>query len=170
MIDISKLSSKYDVRKLNDIDVDSIFEICKGNKLFYEYCEAEPTKEQVLHDLHITPPGKELSDKYYVGFYQKDILIAVMDLIDGYPKQDIAFIGLFMMNKDFQGKQIGTSIISETLSYLKEIGKTAVRLAISKDNPQSNHFWKKNGFNVIKEVNRNGDFILVAEKKLRDKK
>ena len=164
MIDISKLSSKYDVCKLNDHDVDSILEICKGNLLFYKYCEAEPTKEQIFHDLHITPHGKELSDKYYVGFYQKDILIAVMDLIDGYPKQDIAFIGLFMMNIDFQGKQIGTAIISELTSYLKEIGKTAIRLAINKDNPQSNHFWKKNGFNVIKEVNRNGDFILVAEK------
>ena len=166
MIDISKLSMKYEVRKLNDLDVDSILEICKGNTLFYEYCEMKPTKEQIFHDLHITPPGKDLSDKYYVGFYQKDILIAVMDLIDGYPKQDIAFIGLFMMNIDFQGKQIGTSIISELTTYLKEIGKTAIRLAINKDNPQSNHFWKKNGFDVIKEVDRNGDFILVAEKKL----
>jgi hypothetical protein len=49
---------------------------------------------------------------------------------------------------------------------LTVIGKTAIRLAINKDNPQSNHFWKKNGFNVIKEVNRNGELILIAEKKL----
>ena len=64
MIDISKLSNKYAIRKLNDLDVDIILEICKGNMLFYEYCELKPTKEQIIHDLHITPPGKELSDKY----------------------------------------------------------------------------------------------------------
>ena len=97
MIDITKLNSDYDIRKLDDSDSDSIVELCKGNMQFYKYCELKPTKEQIIHDLHITPPGKELSDKYYVGFYQKDILIAVMDLIDGYPKQDIAFIGFFMI-------------------------------------------------------------------------
>ncbi len=166
MIDITKLSSDYDIRKMDDSVSDSIVELCKGNMQFYKYCELKPTKEQILHDLHITPLGIDISAKYYIGFYQKDVLVAVMDLIDGYPKPDFAFIGFFMMNKDFQSKQIGTSIISETLSYLKKIGKTAIRLAISKDNPQSNHFWKKNGFNVIKEVNRNGNFILVAEKKL----
>ena len=89
-----------------------------------------------------------------------------MDLIDGYPKQDFAFIGFFMINKDFQDKKIGTAIISELTTYLTVIGKTAIRLAINKDNPQSTHFWKKNGFNVIKEVDRNGKLILIAEKKL----
>ena len=166
MIDISKISRNYLIRKLYDSDSESIVELCKDNMQFYKYCELKPTKEQILHDLHITPPGIDISSKYYIGFYQKDVLVAVMDLIDGYPKQDFAFIGFFMMNKDFQGKKIGTAIISELTIYLKVIGKTAIRLAINKDNPQSNHFWKKNGFNVIKEVNRNGELILIAEKKL----
>ena len=166
MIDISKISSNYVIRKLNDSDSDSIVELCKDNMQFYKYCELKPTKEQILHDLHITPPGIDISSKYYIGFYQKDVLVAVMDLIDGYPKQDFAFIGFFMMNKDFQGKKIGTAIISELITYLTVIGKTAIRLAINKDNPQSNHFWKKNGFVVISEVDRNGWTILVSEKQL----
>ena len=166
MIDISKLSSSYDIRRMDDSDVDSILSFCRKNTQFYEYCEAEPTREQVLGDLHITPPGIGLSDKYYIGFYRKETLIAVMDLIDGYPEPDAAYIGFFMMKKYRQGQQIGSAIIRETAAYLKSIGKTAIRLGIDKDNPQSTHFWKKNGFHVISEVERDGWTALVAEKAL----
>ena len=166
MIDISKISGLYDIRRLDDSDAESILSFCQKNTQFYEYCKAEPTREQVLNDLHITPPDIDLSDKYYIGFYRNKTLIAVMDLIDGYPEPEIAFIGFFMMNKDLQGQGIGTAIIQETASYLKITGKTAIRLAIDKGNPQSTHFWNKNGFIVIKEVDRNGWTALVAEKKL----
>ena len=166
MIDISKISSSYDIRRLDDSDADSILSLCQRNTQYYEYCEAEATREQVLNDLHITPPGIGLSDKYYFGFYRSKTLIAVMDLIDEYPEPEIAFIGFFMMNKDLQGQGIGTAIIQETASYLKMAGKAAIRLAIDKGNPQSAHFWNKNGFIVIKEVDRNGWTVLVAEKKL----
>ena len=165
-MEISKISSSYDVRRLDDSDADSILSFCRKNTQFYEYCEAEPTREQVLNDLHITPPGTSLSDKYYIGFYQKEMLIAVMDLIDGYPEPETAFIGFFMMNKELQGQGTGTAIIQETAAYLKITGKTTIRLAIDKGNLQSTHFWKKNGFLVIKEVDRNGWTALVAEKKL----
>ena len=166
MIELSKISRTYDVRRLDDSDVDIILSLCQKNTQFYEFCEAEPTREQVLNDLHITPPGIGMADKYYIGFYKDETLIAIMDLIDGYPEAAIAFIGFFMMNKDLQGQETGTEIIRETAAYLKSAGKTSIRLAIDKANPQSTHFWKKNGFLMIKEVDRNGWTVLVAEKRL----
>ena len=71
-----------------------------------------------------------------------------------------------MMNLKYQGKQIGTAIIGEALDYLRITGKTSVRLAIDKGNPQSTHFWKKNGFEVIAEADVNGWTKLAAERKL----
>lgn len=94
------------------------------------------------------------------------MLVAIMDLIDGYPDEDCTYIGFFMMNKEIQGKGLGSSIISEALDYLKSIGFTSCRLAIDKDNPQSNHFWKKNGFEVIREIVRDEGTILEAKRGL----
>jgi ribosomal protein S18 acetylase RimI-like enzyme len=74
-----------------------------------------------------------------------------------------------MMNQEYQGQQIGSAIIGDTAGYLRKIGKTAIRLAIDKGNPQSAHFWKKNGFKVILEVDVNGWTKLVAEKSLRER-
>ncbi len=163
MIEISKLSAQYDVRTLGYADVDAVLDLCLENTLFYRYCEERPTKEQVISDMRVGPPGVDPSHKYYVGFYRDGELIAVMDIIDGYPTPDIAYIGFFMVKARFQGKQIGSSIFGKVKNYLKAAGKKAVRLAINKGNPQSTHFWEKNGFSVIREVDRNGWPILVAE-------
>lgn len=166
MIDITKLSNQYLIRELETSDIDVIVELCQQNTVFYEHTEARPTRENILDDMNVAPPGIELSKKFYFGYYKDQELIAVMDLVDGYPNEDIAYIGFFMMKLNYQGNQIGTTIISETADYLRSIGKKAIRLAIDKGNPQSTHFWKKNGFVVIKETEVNGWTKLVAEKKL----
>lgn len=71
-----------------------------------------------------------------------------------------------MMNRKFQGKEVGSSIISEVISYLKEIGYSTVRLGIIKENPQATHFWAKNKFEVVDEVKRGEENVLIAERKL----
>lgn len=164
MFDITRLSSRYAVRIMRDFDADDIFDFCLQNAQYYQYCGKQPSKELVLNDLHITPPGIEMSSKYYVGFYDNTVLVAIMDLINGYPSSDSGYIGFFMMNKQLQGNQIGSGIIQEVCQYLKEIGITTVLLGIDKGNPQSNHFWKKNGFLVIKEVEQDEGTVLVVEK------
>ena len=165
-VDITRLSSHYEVRTLTDSDVGIVLDLCQKNTLFYEFTKARPTREEVQNDMTITPPGIDPSDKYFVGFFEGADLVAVMDLIDGYPGKETAYIGLFMMNREYQGKQIGSAIVGEVEDYLKAIGKTAIRLAIDKGNPQSTHFWKKNGFKVITEADVDGWTKLVAEKSL----
>ena len=166
MFDITRLSSRYAVRFMRDSDADRILDLCLQNTQYYQFCGKQPSRELVLNDLHITPPGIEMSSKYYVGFYNNTVLVAIMDLINGYPSNDYVFIGFFMMNKQLQGHQIGSGIIQEVCQYLKELGIKTVRLGIDKGNPQSNHFWKKNGFLVIKEVEQNTGTVLVAKKTL----
>ena len=168
-IEITKLSKRYDVRKLNTDDVEMIFHFCKSNTQYYTYCGKEPSIELIKSDLEITPPGIPMEQKYYIGFFEGDTLIAVMDFIDGYPSNDCVFIGFFMMNHELQGKGIGSQIISETLEYLRRQGFQKCQLGIDKENPQSNHFWRKNGFEVIREVVQEEGIILVAEKPLKMK-
>lgn len=168
MIDISRLSNYYGIRVLESSDVDEVLKLCQQNTVFYKYTDARPTREQILADMKATPPGIDVAAKYYVGFFANREFIAVMDLIDGYLDRDTAYIGFFMMNINYQGKQTGTAIIDEATDYLRSIGKKSVQLAIDKGNPQSTHFWKKNGFDMIKEVDVNGWTKLVAEKSLKE--
>lgn len=165
-IEIEKISKRFAVRKLNRDDVEMIYTFCKRNTQYYAYCGKELSVELIEQDLTITPPNIPMRQKYYVGFCENNKLVAIMDLIDGYPDEDYAYIGFFMMDCELQGKGIGSNIISEAIGYLREQGFRKCQLGIDKDNPQSNHFWQKNGFKVIREVKLEEGAVLVAEKEL----
>lgn len=167
MIDIEKLTESYEVRKLNENDIDAVRKICLSNPQFYLYTEARPEYEDIRRDmLESCPEGKHLSDKYYVGFFDHGSMTAVMDLIDGYPDDSTAFIGFFMMDGSLQGKGTGSAIIRDTLDYLGRSGFVRVRLCINKGNPQSEHFWLRNGFEIIREIDREDGTVYLAERRL----
>ena len=60
------------------------------------------TRDSILSDLVALPPGKLPDDKYYVGFFRGETLLAQMDLIADYPERAMAYIGLFMMEASVQ--------------------------------------------------------------------
>lgn len=165
-LELNKLSSKCDVRKLNETDLESIYTFCKSNTQYYEYCGKDLSMELIENDLTIAPPGIPMEQKYYIGFFEGDRLIAIMDLVVGFPDEDTAYIGFFMMNSKLQGVGIGSEIVAESLRYLRGKGFQKCRLGIDKGNPQASHFWKKNGFEVIRKVVQEEGIILVAERQL----
>ena len=164
MLIIKNMSKIYNVEKLTENDIETIYRLFQGNKLYYRYCQAEISREQILSDLYLRHEGVNEDDKYYLGFFKDELLVAVLDILDAYPDEETCFIGFFMVNILYQGKGIGSEIIGSVLDYVKKIGKIKVRLGIDKGNPQSKAFWKKNGFKLIKEVEKSGGIILLAEK------
>lgn len=146
---IEQLSEIFHVRGLNNEDIDQIYDLSCRNTIFYQYHPPFVTRESILEDMRALPSGKNEDDKFYIGFFQREKLVAVMDLILDYPEKHIAFIGLFMMNMEYQGQGIGSKIIQESLTYLKKLGYRSSRLGVDQNNPQSYAFWNKNGFKVI---------------------
>ena len=157
-MNIEILSKSYSVRRLNQRDVDSIYALCRENTVFYQYHPPFVTRDSILKDMTALPPEKSMEDKYYLGFFAGDELVAVMDLILNYPKADIAFIGFFMMNAQYQGRGIGSQIVDEVTAHLKACGFNEIRLGVDKGNPQSRAFWTKNGFSPVDEK----DYILMS--------
>ena len=79
-----------------------------------------------MEDMTALPPEKCAEDKHYLGFFDGETLIAVLDLIERYPKNDTAYIGFFMTKKERQGYGLGST------------------------------FWEKNGFALTGEEFPNG--------------
>ncbi len=162
------LSSKYHVRRLEERDIPDIYALCIKNPLYYEYCPPVVTPEGIKSDMEELPPNTAPSQKYYLGFYEQQKLIAVLDLIDGYPTKENAFIGFFMIDTSIQKQGIGSQMIEEVCDVLTKEGFGSIRLAWVKGNPQAEHFWKKNGFQVLKETSSNAaDSVMLAERKLK---
>ena len=162
---IENLSKKYIVKVLTDNDVPTVYAICKENPQYYQYCPPFVTEDSIRADMKALPPRKTMEDKYFLGFYEGEALLAVMDLILGFPNEETAFIGFFMMNKQCQGKGTGTALMEETYACLKEFGFQFVRLCFAKGNPQSEHFWLKNGFARTGVEAQNEGYVAVVLQK-----
>ncbi|CAJ1187825.1 GNAT family N-acetyltransferase [Companilactobacillus paralimentarius] len=145
-MDLADLSSKYKVRRLVTSDTEEILKLSLSNPIFYKYCPPVITRPVIRHDMTVVPPHKTTDDKYYVGFFDGDKLIAMLDLIVKYPDEITAWVGLFMVDSQYQGKGIGTEIFNDIMSALKKSGLKQIELAYAKGNKQSKHFWVKNGF------------------------
>ena len=150
-VDIRLLSKRFDVRRLDTGDVDAIYDMSCKNHIFYRYHPPFVTKESILEDMKALPPNKTYDDKYYVGFFEGDSLAANMDLILGYPGDEIAFIGLLMTDTAYQNKGVGSGIVEDVCDCLKRLGYRKVRIGVDRENPQSNAFWQKNGFRTVSE-------------------
>lgn len=161
-MDVSKFSGRYSVRRLEPVDVPAVVLLCSGNPLYYQHCPPFVTEQGVLSDMKALPPKKELSDKYYVGYFDGEKLIAVMDFIASFPDETTAFIGFFMTDASVQHAGVGSGIIRDICDYLPEAGFRAVRLGWVKGNPQAERFWHKNGFTETGVTYDTDQYTVVA--------
>ena len=160
-MDLQQLSASYAVRRLTEADIPAILALQAGNPQFFRYHPPLPSESSIREDLSALPPGKTAADKYYVGFFSGEQLIAVLDLILGYPDAQTAFLGFFMTASAVQKKGIGSAIISDVRTCCKELGFARLRLAIDEGNPQSKAFWTKNGFRKTGERRASGAYVYL---------
>ncbi len=161
-MDIQKLSSKFQVRALTEADIDSILSLTAGNSLFFQHCPPDATRESILADMRALPPRTTYQDKFYLGFFDKNRLIAVLDLILHYPNPETAFIGFFMLDISAQAKGLGSKMVAEILGCLGYHGFLHTRLGYVKGNPQSRAFWLKNGFLDTGVESKTESYTIVA--------
>ena len=58
------------------------------------------------------------------------------------------------------------SVINELSIYLKSLNVKYLRLAVDDGNPQSLHFWHKNGFEFVKSVTTDEGIKHVLTKRI----
>ncbi len=160
-MDILKLSTTYQVRRLSNQDIESVLELCLGNPMFYRYCPPAATKESIARDMVALPPRATCDDKYYLGMFDGNKLIAVLDLILNCPNENTAFIGFFMVLAGYQKQGIGSSLIREIVECLFDNGYEFTRLGYVKGNSQSRAFWIKNGFYETGVETKTEDYTIV---------
>ena len=114
---IDQLSKHYSCRILTEKDIPSILSLYESNPLYFQHCPPAPNLASVKEDMACLPEGKAKVDKFYVGFWDSSNLVAVMDFVYAYPDEETVFIGLFMVDRIYQGKGIGSQIVAEALAY-----------------------------------------------------
>lgn len=166
-IDIQSFSGQYTVRRVKKNDLSKVYALCSKNSLYYQYYPPIVTEQSIIDDMNALPVNKSFDDKYYLGYFDSDKLIAVMDFIMAYPDEKTAFIGFFMTDISVQNRGIGSKIIDDLCAYLKSLELSRVRLGWVKGNPQAEHFWHKNKFQETGiSCDRDNYTVIVGQRDL----
>lgn len=162
-----KEAFELDTRELNSTDAPAMAELYQGNPQYFEHTGEDPSEELALRDLADIPDDVDRRKKRVYGFFRSGQLVAIIDLLFGYPDDACAYIGLFMVAHGEQGRGVGSRVVAHVLGRLKQDGFRRVRLAYIEGNLQSRGFWMHCGFKATGEVGTfNGRRVVVAQKEL----
>ena len=127
-----------------------------------------PTRESMTEVISELPEGTTMQHKHFVGFYNSDdVLVAVMDLITGYPEADDAFIGWLMVDGEMQGRGIGSGIFADVRAAMKAAGYDYIALGVIESNEEAVKFWKAQGFEETGDrMEQNGYAVLKLERSI----
>ncbi len=150
--DIGAFSTTHEVRRITEADISEVYALCKSNWKYYECIHCAPTVESLTEIISHVPEGAEASCKYFVGFYEEKRLVALLDLITGYPEKDDAFIGWFMVDGQQQRQGIGSQIFADIRGAMAAQGYDYLSLSCEKENKDAIAFWEAQGFKALKET------------------
>ncbi len=98
--------------------------------------------------LRLVPAGFSLENKHVLGLFDGDLLVAVVDLLRGYPDPDHAFVGLLQVRGDRQHEGLGRALHDQVVAGLSAWPEIArLRLAIVDTNADTaTPFWTRLGY------------------------
>ncbi|MCL2463347.1 MAG: GNAT family N-acetyltransferase [Defluviitaleaceae bacterium] len=139
-----------------------------------EFCLLSEGKEaefdDCVKDVDAVPPGFDINDRLFAGLWRGGEIVAVLDLLRGYPEKSIVWIGLLMVRGGLHGMGIGGEIAEAVAGAAKAAGYEAIQLGVMENNAPGLGFWRKHGFGKIREseMERNGAEprkIIVLERR-----
>lgn len=160
-INIEKLNPNYFVRELSQEYIQDIYEFCVVDKDYYKLVPPLITEEMVEFEIAKTWFYSKHCDRYYLGFFEFGLLIAIIDFLE-FPKNgDTIVINFFMIYKNMQGDGFGTSIIENLFKCLREYNYRYVEIDVTKNNVIALNFWQKRGFMKTKRYDEKIHLVKI---------
>ena len=138
---------------LTDADVtrlDALFERCEA--FFLLVSGAPPKKDEARRLMTAGPPGIPLKNKYLFGLGDENKLIGVVDIFIGYPRDDVAFIGLFLLDPEHRGRGLGEDTYRTLEAWLLTRGLNEIHLGVQIDNIAGRRFWERMDFKYLRDA------------------
>ena len=165
---VAELSTEFKVRKITEADISDVYDLCRGNRRYYRHLGTKPSLQALTDVISEVPEGSSPESKNFVGFYdENNSLVAILDLITGYPESDDAFIGWFMVEAEKQGLGIGSQIFADVRAAMKAHGFDYLQVRLSKGNTDAVSFWESQGFAFSgKEIENGGKTLCYMERSI----
>ncbi|MFE8703252.1 GNAT family N-acetyltransferase [Cytobacillus sp. FJAT-54145] len=119
------------------------------------------TDEDLLeeHEEH-----KDKKERYLISL--DDEFIGIVDFIMENPRDLKPWLGLFIVHKNWEGKGVAQEAYTWYENLMKARGVGEVRLGCFKNNLKGLTFWRRQKYEIVKEIDFKEKPMFVLEKKL----
>lgn len=155
-------STEYFIRPVTEVNIEDALAIMQKNTYYYSRTQFHPvTIEECVEDIYTTPPNIDISKKHYIALYNQEKCVVLIDYVEGYPSENVLYLGLLMIHPDDHGKGLGEKVVNAVMHNLAKNGFDEIKLACYETNEIGYKFWCKMGFVVEKESERVVDGITL---------
>lgn len=149
-------------RALGACDRDALVRLVADNGGYSERIHgrsALPTDaEEILTE---RPPTLRADRKHVLGLFDDEELVAVADVLRGYPSADFAYLGLLQVAARCHGQGLGRALHEHVLALVRTWPEVVtIRLAVADPNrAQADPFWRRLGYVPTGEATPWGDTL-----------
>jgi GNAT superfamily N-acetyltransferase len=138
-----------EVRALSPDDRSDLQRLLEADPAYAERVEGHPPTAEAAHDLLTeAPPGTAPDHKVVLGGFLDGELVAVVDLVRGWPEPGAALIGLLQVHPGCRGLGVGRRVHAAVLEQVRAWPEVAaLRAAIVETNAaHAAPFWAALGY------------------------
>lgn len=149
------MSKNVTLRQLegNDDDMGALQRVLESAPTFAErHTGAPPGAADAQSTYSILPEGKSYDDKFVIGVFLRGEMVGCIDIIRGYPTENVANLGLLLVAEPYQRAGIGRLAYAQLEQIVQAWGSCdRVRLGVTLKNSEVIAFWRKLGFSETGE-------------------
>ena len=108
--------------------------------------------EAARHLLESRPLGVEPAQKHVIGFNRSGEIVAIVDLLAGFPREAEWYVGLLLLAPTERTRGLGTAVWNAMEVWIGAAGGRQIRLIVQEQNPAAARFWRSVGFTANGEV------------------
>ncbi|MGX6428905.1 acetyltransferase [Levilactobacillus yonginensis] len=130
------------VRPLTHADDDMIYAFQAAHPAYFDHFQDHPvTRQEAIQDVTDIPLNALPEQKAYLGVFQDEQLVILVDLIIDYPLPSLVWLGMWMPAKTLTTTE-AAAYYRSLVAVLHEAGAVQLQLSVFMGDRQMKQFWE----------------------------
>ena len=147
----------WELRPVTDAGVDAVLALLQSDPAYFDLERRQPTSQSLRDDIALLPPRCVPEQKRYLALWKDGAPQAVLDLVEGYPRERTLYVGFFFLSPALRRQGTGREIMDAVLQSAGDAGMDSARLACLLNNSAGHAFWRSLGFGDLRRSETIGD-------------
>ena len=147
---LTKRLPGWEPRAVTGDGLEAVLSLLQSDPAYFTLEGRQPTAQSVRDDIALLPPRCVPEQKRYLALWRDGAPQAVLDLVEGYPRERTLYVGFFFLAPGLRRQGVGREIMNAVLQAAGDAGMDNARLACLLQNDAGHAFWRSLGFGDLR--------------------